>query len=108
MGRPLLFQQNLSIDDFGVGFSSFDYLKRLPVDYVKIDGSFVREIEHSASDLAMVRSINEIAHALGRKTIAEYVESASIRERLLELGVDYVQGYGVEKPRPLEQWLTQG
>ena len=99
---------SFSIDDFGVGFSSFDYLKRLPVDYVKIDGSFVREIEHSASDLAMVRSINEIAHALGRKTIAEYVESASIRERLLELGVDYVQGYGVEKPRPLEQWLTQG
>lgn len=96
---------SFSIDDFGVGFSSFDYLKRLPVDYVKIDGSFVREIERSPSDLAMVRSINEIAHALGRKTIAEYVETASIRARLFELGVDYVQGYGVEKPKPLEQWL---
>lgn len=99
---------SFSIDDFGVGFSSFDYLKRLPVDYVKIDGSFVREIERSPSDLAMVRSINEIAHALGRKTIAEYVESPSIRARLLELGVDYVQGYGVEKPKPLEQWLRLG
>lgn len=98
---------SFSIDDFGVGFSSFDYLKRLPVDYVKIDGSFVKEIERSPSDLAMVRSINEIAHALGRKTIAEYVETASIRARLLELGVDYVQGYGVEKPRSLEHWLTQ-
>lgn len=94
-----------SIDDFGVGYSSFDYLKRLPVDYVKIDGSFVKEIENSPSDLAMVKSINEIAHALGRKTIAEFVESASIREQLKLIGVDYVQGYGVEKPKPLSQWL---
>ena len=88
-----------------MGYSSFDYLKRLPVDYVKIDGSFVKEIEHSPSDLAMVKSINEIAHALGRKTIAEFVESASIREQLKLIGVDYVQGYGVEKPKPLSQWL---
>ena len=97
-----------SIDDFGVGFSTFDYLKRLPVDYVKIDGSFVKEIERSSSDMAMVRSINEIAHALGRQTIAEYVETDSIRQRLIELGVDYVQGYAVEKPKPLEQWLRLG
>lgn len=96
---------SFSIDDFGVGFSSYDYLKRLPVDYVKIDGSFVREIERSSSDLAMVRSINEIAHALGRQTIAEYVETPAIRARLLEMGVDYVQGYGVQKPVSLEDWL---
>ncbi|WP_420850749.1 DUF1631 family protein [Pseudomonas lalucatii] len=96
---------SFSIDDFGVGFSSFDYLKRLPVDYVKIDGSFVREIERSPSDLAMVRSINEIAHALGRRTVAEYVETPSIRTRLTEMGVDYVQGFGVQKPRPLGDWL---
>lgn len=95
-----------SIDDFGTGFSSYEYLKQLPVDYVKIDGSFVKEIEHSASDLAMVKSINEIAHVLGRKTIAEYVETIGIRERLVELGVDYVQGYGVELPRTLGALLA--
>ncbi len=95
-----------SIDDFGTGFSSYEYLKRLPVDFVKIDGGFVKEIERSPSDLAMVRSINEIAHVLGRKTIAEYVETASIRQQLAEMGVDYVQGYGVERPRPLSELLA--
>ena len=97
-----------SIDDFGIGYSSFDYLKRLPVDYVKIDGSFVKDIEHSPSDLAMVKSINDIAHALGRKTIAEYVESDAIREQLRKVGVDYIQGYAVEKPKPLQKWLRGG
>lgn len=96
---------SFSIDDFGVGFSSYEYLKRLPVDYVKIDGSFVKEIERSPSDLAMVRSINEIAHALGRQTIAEYVETPSIRACLLEMGVDYVQGFAVHRPVRLEDWL---
>jgi diguanylate cyclase (GGDEF)-like protein len=94
-----------AIDDFGTGFSSYEYLKRLPVDFVKIDGSFVKEIERSPSDLAMVKSINEIAHLLGRKTIAEYVETVGIRKSLAELGVDYVQGYGVEYPRPLSECL---
>ncbi len=96
-----------SLDDFGVGFSSFDYLKRLPVDYVKIDGSFVKEIARSRGDLAMVRSINEVAHALGRRTVAEYVETPAIRQQLLEMGVDYVQGYGVQKPVMLDRWLRQ-
>ncbi|MEX6504265.1 DUF1631 family protein [Pseudomonas zhanjiangensis] len=96
-----------SIDDFGTGFSSYEYLKRLPVDFVKIDGSFVKEIERSPSDLAMVKSINEIAHLLGRRTIAEYVETVSIREVLVELGVDFVQGYGVEHPRPLRDCLDE-
>jgi diguanylate cyclase (GGDEF)-like protein len=95
-----------SIDDFGTGFSSYEYLKRLPVDFVKIDGGFVKEIERSPSDLAMVRSINEIAHVLGRKTIAEYVETVSIRQHLAEMGVDYVQGYAVERPRPLSELLA--
>ncbi|MNY62559.1 Cyclic di-GMP phosphodiesterase YfgF [compost metagenome] len=76
------------------------------MDFVKIDGGFVKEIERSPSDLAMVKSINEIAHLLGRKTIAEYVETVSIRECLAELGVDYVQGYGVEHPRPLNECLA--
>jgi diguanylate cyclase (GGDEF)-like protein len=95
-----------SIDDFGTGFSSYEYLKRLPVDFVKIDGGFVKEIERSPSDLAMVHSINEIAHVLGRKTIAEYVETVSIRQQLAEMGIDYVQGYGVERPRPLSELLA--
>lgn len=90
---------SFALDDFGVGFSSFDYLKRLPVDIVKIDGSFVREITHSQSDLAMVRSINEIAHELGRVTVAEYVEDQATRQLLIEIGVDFVQGYGVQMPR---------
>lgn len=97
-----------SIDDFGTGFSSYEYLKRLPVDFVKIDGSFVKEVERSPSDLAMVRSINEIAHLLGRRTVAEYVETPSIRERMAELGVDYVQGHGVQYPRPLSECLDGG
>ncbi|MGX5219515.1 DUF1631 family protein [Pseudomonas segetis] len=90
---------SFALDDFGVGFSSFDYLKRLPVDIVKIDGSFVREIAHSSSDLAMVRSINDLAHTLGRVTVAEYVENQQIRELLIDIGVDFVQGYGVQMPR---------
>lgn len=95
-----------SIDDFGTGFSSYEYLKRLPVDFVKIDGGFVKEIERSPSDLAMVKSINEIAHVLGRKTIAEYVETVSIRQQLAKMGIDYVQGYAVERPRPLSELLV--
>src|SRR3990167_5222768 len=96
-----------SIDDFGTGFSSYEYLKRLPVDYVKIDGSFVKEIERSPSDHAMVKSINEIAHVLGRKTIAEYVETASIRECLAAMGIDFVQGYGVEMPLSLDAFFSR-
>lgn len=96
-----------SIDDFGTGFSSYEYLKRLPVDYVKIDGSFVKEIERSPSDHAMVKSINEIAHVLGRKTIAEYVETDSIRQCLAVMGIDFVQGYGVEMPLPLNEFFSR-
>lgn len=96
---------SFAIDDFGVGFSSFDYLKRLPVDLVKIDGSFVKEVAHSANDLAMVRSINEIAHALGRKTVAEYVENSEVRTIITEIGVDYVQGFGVQMPRKLKDFM---
>ncbi len=97
---------SFALDDFGVGFSSFDYLKRLPVDIVKIDGSFVREIVHSSSDLAMVRSINEVAHTLGRVTVAEYVENQEIRQLLIDMGVDFVQGYGVQMPRSFDGFLA--
>jgi diguanylate cyclase (GGDEF)-like protein/PAS domain S-box-containing protein len=90
-----------ALDDFGSGLSSFGYLKNLPVEYLKIDGSFVRDIEHDPMDLAMVEAINQIGHVAGMQTIAEYVENAAIRETLRRLGVDYAQGYGIARPEPL-------
>jgi diguanylate cyclase (GGDEF)-like protein/PAS domain S-box-containing protein len=91
-----------ALDDFGTGMSSFAYLKNLPVDFLKIDGSFVRDILEDPVDCGMVESINQIAHLMGLKTIAEYVENDQIRQRLAEIGVDYVQGFGVARPRPLD------
>ncbi|NJD08765.1 MAG: DUF1631 family protein [Methylococcaceae bacterium] len=90
-----------SLDDFGSGFSSYSYLKNLKVDYLKIDGSFVRELATSATDYAMVKSMTEIGHSLGLKIVAEYVESDIILEKLKEIGVDYAQGYYIGKPGPL-------
>ena len=90
-----------SLDDFGSGLSSFGYLKTLPVDYLKIDGSFVRDIGEDPIDLALVESINQIGHILGIETIAEYVENDEIRRQLEEIGVDYLQGYGIARPEPL-------
>lgn len=90
-----------ALDDFGVGYSSFAYLKDLPVDYVKIDGSFVRDIHRDNLQLAMVRSMNDIAHAMGKYTIAEFVDSRECLKILKDMGVDYVQGYYVGAPRLL-------
>lgn len=90
-----------SLDDFGSGLSSFAYLKNLPVDFLKIDGLFVKDILNDQVDLAMVKSINEVGHVMNKKTIAEFVENEKIFELLRELGVDYAQGYGVGKPLPL-------
>jgi len=92
-----------SLDDFGSGLSSFAYLKHLPVDYLKIDGIFVKDIVTDTMDDAMVKSINEIGHSLGLKTIAEYVEDDAIMERLREHKIDYAQGYGISKPFPFDQ-----
>lgn len=91
-----------ALDDFGAGMSSFTYLKRLPVDYVKIDGAFVKDMNNDAVDFAMVEAIHKIAHRLGLRTVAEFVQNDATIELLRQLGVDYVQGYGVEKPRPLD------
>ena len=87
-----------ALDDFGVGYSSFAYLKDLPVDLIKIDGSFVRNMQKDALQYAMVRSMNDVAHALGKQTVAEYVENADCLAQLQEMGVDYVQGYFIGKP----------
>lgn len=90
-----------ALDDFGTGLSSFGYLKHFPVDFLKIDGSFVREIVKDPIDREMVRTINEIGHLTQKRTIAEFAESAEIIEMLRTLGVDYAQGYGVSRPQRL-------
>jgi diguanylate cyclase (GGDEF)-like protein len=87
-----------ALDDFGTGDASFAYLKTLPIDFVKIDGSIVRDIVDSPKDLALVKSINEVGHFLGKKTVAEFVENDDILARLRQMGVDYAQGYGIEAP----------
>ena len=92
-----------SIDDFGTGLESHNYLRELPVDYVKIDGSFVQGLETNPSDLAMARAINDLAHFLGQETIAECVESQSVMEQLREIGVDYLQGWGIGRPVLLDE-----
>ncbi len=94
-----------SLDDFGSGLSSFSYLKNLPVDCVKIDGAFVKDMENDEVDRAMVESINRIGHLIGIQTIAEFVENEKIESLLKEIGVDFVQGYGIAKPIPLEEVL---
>jgi EAL domain-containing protein (putative c-di-GMP-specific phosphodiesterase class I) len=90
-----------SIDDFGTGLASHNYLRELPVDYVKIDGSFITGIDKNRSDYAMARSINDLAHFLGQETIAESVENDAIIVKLEEMGVDYLQGWGIGRPKPL-------
>ncbi|MAZ86998.1 MAG: response regulator receiver protein [Cellvibrionaceae bacterium] len=89
------------LDDFGSGLSSFGYLKDLPVDYLKIDGSFVRTMLDDSNSLAMVSTINHLAHSMGLKTVAEYVESDELKEKLADVGVDFIQGFGVARPKPL-------
>jgi EAL domain-containing protein (putative c-di-GMP-specific phosphodiesterase class I) len=93
---------SFALDDFGSGLSSFTYLKNLKVDYLKIDGAFVRDITSNPIDRSMVEAIHHIGHQMGLKTVAEYVESEETLAMLREIGVDYVQGNGVHCPEPLE------
>ena len=87
----------IALDDFGSGLSSYAYLKNLPVDYLKIDGAFVRNIVDDPLDFAMVKSINDIGHVMGKRTIAEFVEDDAILRKLRDIGVDYVQGSTVSE-----------
>ena len=89
-----------SLDDFCAGMSSFAYLKHLPVDYLKIDGSFVKDMLDDPINRAMVEVINHIGHVMGKRTIAEFVETPLIEQALMEIGVDYAQGYLIERPQP--------
>lgn len=97
----------LSLDDFGTGLSSFGYLKRMPVDFIKIDGIFVRDIAKDEMDFAMVKAINELAKKMGKKTVAEFVENDAILQRLNVLGVDYAQGYLFGRPKPLAELVAE-
>ena len=92
---------SFALDDFGSGMSSFAYLKKLPVDFLKIEGMFVRDIADDPIDFAMVKSINELGHAMGKRTIAEFAESQGVLEKLRQIGVDFAQGYALARPAPL-------
>ncbi len=95
-----------ALDDFGTGFCSFNYLRSLDVDYFKIDGSFVRDLESSSLSMAVIRAITDIAHVLDKQTIAEHTENDAIFASLRELGVDYAQGFGIHRPQPIEQYFS--
>jgi EAL domain-containing protein (putative c-di-GMP-specific phosphodiesterase class I) len=90
-----------ALDDFGAGLSSFSYLKAIPVDYLKIDGNFVKNILDNPLDCAIVEAINQIGHVVGLKTVAEFVESDRLNQQLCKIGVDYAQGFGLHRPEPM-------
>lgn len=96
-----------SLDDFGSGLSSFAYLKSLAVDYIKIDGLFVKDIVSDPIDFAMVRSINEIAQIMGKQTVAEFVEDENVLDALRHIGVDFAQGHHIDRPHPVESFLIK-
>ena len=96
----------IALDDFGIGFSSFSYLRNFVVDFVKIEGSFVRNMLHSKVDYAVVKAINNIAHEIRSLTVAECVESEATMGLVRELGIDFAQGYALGRPRPIEELFS--
>ena len=96
----------VALDDFGSGLSSFGYLKNLPVDILKIDGQFVKEIAKNPIDREMVRAIHQVGMSMGIKTVAEFVEDQDIVDVLSEIGVHYAQGYHIGKPIPIEEAIA--
>ena len=91
-----------ALDDFGTGLSSFTYLKDFPVDYLKIDGSFIKDMVTDSVDRKLVDAINRMAHSMGLKTVAEYVESKEILALLDDMSIDYAQGYYIQQPVKIE------
>jgi EAL domain-containing protein (putative c-di-GMP-specific phosphodiesterase class I) len=94
---------SFAIDDFGTGFSTFNYLKQVPADTIKVDGSFIQNLEKDPVNQALVRSIHEIARVLGKKTVAEFVENEASFNLVKNLGIDYAQGYYIGRPVPLSE-----
>jgi EAL domain-containing protein (putative c-di-GMP-specific phosphodiesterase class I) len=94
---------SFALDDFGSGLSSYNYLRELPVGYLKIDGSFVHDMNVNPVNHALVASINQVAHVLGLKTIAEWAEDTSTINQLRALNVDFVQGFAIGVPLPLSE-----
>ncbi|MGQ7935419.1 EAL domain-containing protein [Paraburkholderia sp. D1E] len=97
---------SFALDDFGSGASSFGYLKALPVDYLKIDGQFVTNLDKDPIDRAMVRCISDVANALGKRTVAEFVETSAVAALLRDMGIDYIQGHFVHAPAPMDEVLA--
>ncbi|MFP4131334.1 MAG: EAL domain-containing protein [Thiohalospira sp.] len=95
----------VALDDFGTGLASFEYLKTFPFDYIKIDGSFVRDALNSPADRAVVESVRQVAAVFGARTVAEFVEDTETRSWLAGVGVDFAQGFGIHRPAPLEEVL---
>jgi EAL domain-containing protein (putative c-di-GMP-specific phosphodiesterase class I) len=94
-----------ALDDFGSGMSSYSYLKNLPVDYLKIDGAFIKDIANNQNDYAVTKSICEIGHFMEKTVIAEFVQDQASLKILRDIGVDYAQGYGVARPHALNDLL---
>jgi EAL domain-containing protein (putative c-di-GMP-specific phosphodiesterase class I) len=96
--RVRLYGSKLALDDFGAGYTSFNYLKEIPADFIKIDGSFVKDINRNPANYAITRTIVELTHELGMRSIAEWAETPDTIASLIELGVDYGQGFGLVRP----------